>query len=195
MDKREKSVVDDEHVSYYKIISECCSQSTSHGLPNLFKHSHKASKIFWLFCTLASMSVGFWLVAKSIMDYYNYDTVTVAKVVFETKTFFPTVTICNQNMLTTEKAFEFAENFTIENGLVWKDGKQFLSTYFFSQADFVKYSLGVVLLDSNYSDEFRKSMDIPLEDMIIRCYYNNGLCSSEDFHWFFDPFYGFFFLI
>lgn len=179
----------EEERSYYDILRECCSESTTHGIPYLFKRNHLAVKIFWLVCTLASTGVGCWLVAKSIIDYYEYDTVTHAKVVFETPTLFPTVTICSQNMFTTPEAFQYVNQYSLDNGDI-AQGEDILSSSFFSENDFTKYSFGVNLLDSKYSVDFRKQMGLSLDTMLLRCYYNNIGCSTEDFDWFFDPYYG-----
>lgn len=174
--------------TYYEIVHDSACESTSHGIPFIFKRDLIAVRIAWTLCTLASAGVGCWLVAKSITDYYSWETVTQAKFVFETPTLFPTVTICSQNMFTTDTAFEYVENYTEVNNLGNIETK--LNASYFSDNDFFKYGFGVNLLDTDFSDTFRKKMSSSLDDMILTCYYNNDPCWTQDFFWFFDPYYG-----
>lgn len=74
---------------------ELVSVSTSHGLPNIFRSQHSAIKLMWLCLFIASISMGFYLVSKSIIEYLNFEAVTKIDVINETPTQFPAITIYN----------------------------------------------------------------------------------------------------
>lgn len=174
--------------AYFEIMRSCCTQSTIHGLPNVFKRDQIFVKVFWLMCAFASAVVCSLFVSQSIIGYFNYETVTQAKVVFETPTEFPTVSLCLKNMFTTEAGFAYVQKYLKENDL--KHADYYLTHNFFSDMDFIKYGMGVNLMDTNFNDEYRKMMGYQMKDMILVCYFNNFDCFDRDFYWYFDPFYG-----
>ena len=126
----------DEKRTFYEIVRDCCSESTTHGIPYLFKRNQISLKLFWLVCTLASGGVCGWLVSSSILDYYSYDTITQTKVEFETPTYFPAVSICSLNAFTTEQGYEFARNCTKNAGI--RDIDQNLKLYFPNDLEYIR---------------------------------------------------------
>lgn len=177
-----------EKRSYYEVVRDCVSESTAHGITYVFKRDEWYVKVLWLIVTLASTGVGSWLVGKSILDFLTYDTVTKAQTIFETPTLFPTVSICSQNMFTTDDGYAYVANYLFDND--YKDLETELVDNFLSDNDFFKLGFGANLLDTDYSDAFRKSMSLQIDDMILRCSYNHKVCDETDFYWYFDPFYG-----
>ena len=69
--------------------------STSHGLPNIFRSQHSAIKLMWICLFTASISMGFYMVTRSIIEYLDFETVTKINVINETPTQFPAITIYN----------------------------------------------------------------------------------------------------
>jgi hypothetical protein len=47
-----------------------------------------------------------------------------------------------------------------------------------------------VMISKNLTDEQRKQLGHSLDDVMYSCTFNNQPCSSEDFIWKFDRFYG-----
>lgn len=86
----------------YEILTE----STSHGLPNIFKTERNCIKIMWLILFLASSSLSVILVTKSIFDYLNFDVVTIIDVKYEMPTEFPAVTFYNLKNPTTNRTLK-----------------------------------------------------------------------------------------
>lgn len=172
-----------------QIIHDCCCELTAHGIPYIFKRKSISIKVFWLICTMTSAGLCAWLVGTAILDYYNYDTVTQAKVIYETPTYFPAVSFCSLNAFTTEAAFEYVKNFSEK--FEYPEAEYFLTHSFLNDIDSIRYGLVVRLLDDNFSDDERKKMGIPIEDMLLTCIYNSRLCWINDFKWFFDPYYGY----
>ena len=62
---------------------ELVSVSTSHGLPNIFRSQHSAIKLMWICLFTASISMGFYIVTKSIIKYLDFETVTKINVINE----------------------------------------------------------------------------------------------------------------
>ena len=174
--------------SYYQIISDSASESFSHGIPYIFRRKEIPVRIAWTILTLVMAGISGWLVNNTIVDFYGFDTVTKTQTIFETPALFPTVSICNQNMFTTQDGFDYVENYTKTNNLDDVDTQ--LNKSFFMDNDFVKYGFGVNLLDSNYTNTYRKKMGLQIDEMILDCYFNNKDCDSTDFYWYFDPYYG-----
>lgn len=178
-----------EKRSYYEIVNDCVSESTAHGITYVFKRNEWYIKVAWLIFTLASTGVGFWLVVKSIIDYLGYETVTKAQSILETPAYFPTVTFCSQNSFTTDEAYQYVAKYIEDNDET--PAEKLLNSSFFTTTDFLKYEYGVNLLaNSIYTDTFRKSMGLNIEDAILVCYYNNNLCNDTEFWWYWDPYYG-----
>lgn len=188
MSESSSSSSDLDPPSFKQVVSDCCSESTAHGIPHIFRRQNIALKLFWLACTLTSAVVCAWLVAKTITDYNSYETVTKSQMIFETPTLFPTVSICSQNMFTTDWGYYYVSEYNWENNL--ESNSEWLSRSMFMENDLIKYSLGVHFLDSAFTDDDRKSMGIQIGDMILLCYFNNFGCSSYDFYWYWDPYYG-----
>lgn len=180
-------MVDDER-STFEIVRECCSESTTHGIPYMFKRDNIGVKIFWLISTLISAGVCGWLVGRSILDFMDYETVTQSRVIFETPTYFPAVSICSLNAFTTEEGFRYVEEFSKNANS--PEGDFYLSRYFQYDIEFLRYSFGAFLTMDNFTDYDRKAMGYDLTQMLLSCYFNNDACNREDFKWFFDPYYG-----
>ena len=51
-----------------------------------------------------------YMLVQSIRNYFDYEVITTSRTIYETPTLFPKVTICNQNMLETEFAWDFISN-------------------------------------------------------------------------------------
>lgn len=174
--------------TYYEVIRDCCSESTAHGIPLVFKRQEVSLKIFWLICTLASAGVCGWLVANSIMDFFTYDTVTKSQLVFETPAIFPTVSFCSHNMFMTEKGFAYVEKTWEELTGVPIDW--ILPHYLQKDFDILKYFIGANLFERNSTDEKRKEMSLQINDMLFTCNFNNLYCDADDFYYYYDPYFG-----
>jgi hypothetical protein len=74
--------------------------STVHGIPNILANQEWSFKLLWTVCC--------WLLNKGANDCLKYDGVTTIKRVPEVPSVFPTVTICNTNLITNQVAYDYA---------------------------------------------------------------------------------------
>lgn len=74
---------------------EILSNSTIHGLPNIFKAPNLIRKILWMLLILIFSSFGIYMIIINILDYLEYDVTTKIVVVKEYPTQFPTITFYN----------------------------------------------------------------------------------------------------
>jgi hypothetical protein len=99
--------------SYLKIREKFwkwSDSSTSHDYPNIFRTQHNSIRVLWSISFLASFILCFLLVYKSIIEFFNFDVVTKVRVVEESPTLFPVVTLCNKNPFLTQQASKLIEN-------------------------------------------------------------------------------------
>jgi len=82
---------------YKQSIFELLSQSTIHGIPKAVSSKRTFFRFMWIFL-LALFSVAcFYYATKSITEFFNYDTVTTFKNIYEERSQFPAISICNIN--------------------------------------------------------------------------------------------------
>ena len=152
----------------YKAVKEILANSTSHGIPNIVRSDSLITKLVWLVFLLASTGLCAYLVVQSILNYASFDVNAKLRVVDEREAQFPTITICNEQKLTTSYALKFLNEIATENNLT------------LHQAFAKSFSM---LQNKNYTDEFKKRLGFNMYDNLIRCdfdlYYN--FCGDTDF--------------
>ena len=167
-------------------LVELIQSSTAHGLPNIFKAEHISIKLIWTVCFLVSVSACSYMIVLSINQYIEYDVVTKAQIITETKSTFPTISICQAHPLTTKYA-----EIEVENVL-----KRIIIDFNISNLaglEYIGYSLSaskLVLLNA-YLNRFNKSYSVEnygfsVKDTLLRCSYNEANCDFTNFEWYFD---------
>jgi len=91
--------------SSFKIISE----STIHGIPNIFKKKILFSKLIWIVATLVCFNLCLLLVAQSILAYLENDVVTSIKKWKSTPLAFPVISFCNLNKFNTINKYNLSD--------------------------------------------------------------------------------------
>ena len=168
-------------------LTELIESSTSHGLPNIFRTKRLSIKALWTVCFLVSVSVCSYMVFSSISEYLNYEAVSRTELITETKTPFPTVTICNVNPLTTKDAEVEVER-TLASLFISSNltGMDYLS-YFLMANRLVLLDSYVKRFDKSYSmDKFGFSF----KDILKYCSFNELTCTHADFEWHYDLSFG-----
>ncbi len=79
------------------IINEYISQSTIHGISNVFKTKRLFAKVMWMIVTIVSTIYCIYLIAKSFSSYLEYEVVTRIDDWYKSPLEFPAVTFCNLN--------------------------------------------------------------------------------------------------
>jgi hypothetical protein len=83
--------------------------STSHGLPSIFKTPRPVFKIMWFIFFIVSTSFGIYMLTLSVLSYLSWSVVSHVDIVFEQPALFPTISfqISNNDKL--------AKNFLLED--------------------------------------------------------------------------------
>ena len=180
-------------------LSEWFLDTEIHGLPNIARADNMAIRIMWTICFFISLGTCSFLVYRSINSYLEYDVNSKFDVIYEAPAVFPTVTICNQNPFITDEAFEYVKSSMDKFGITFESfvnetdmPKNELPGTQLKQSLFNAMYLAIVNTENvSNKAEFRKSMGLSIEQMIISCEFESNECSLEDdFDWHFDIYYG-----
>jgi hypothetical protein len=176
----------------HELIRDSLYNSLAQAIIKLFQKSHFPHKLILLLFILSSISLASFMVISVIFDYFSYEVITTSRVIYETPSYFPKVTICNQNKFATQNAFEFVKNFN-SSWNFYRNRDLFVNmSYAMSYAtrvDFYNIVLGNTF-KPNLSDCDRQKLGHYFEDILLSCYFNNQACNASDFTWKFDPLYG-----
>jgi hypothetical protein len=125
---------------------------------------------------------------KSTLSYLSFDVVTQINIIRVPSVEFPTVTICNKSPFKTYGPdFFLSSQFQeIENSSSFYFQAYDISTTLF----LLQYLSKALLYNESISDEQRVKLGFTLEEMMISCRYNNILCSSADFEFFYTYQFG-----
>ena len=169
-------------------FKEWLSSSTSHGLPNIARTNSKILRLLWTISFLASTAGCAYLLYLSAASYLNYDVVTKITFYDELPSQFPTVTICNSYPYGSESSTPFLqEQF---NNFFQNLNFSSIVKFDFQYFTFVKYLIALSAADPSVSDDFKKSLGLSIDDMLINCQYSSNPCTKDDFVWFYSSIYG-----
>ena len=79
------------------VFEKFAKSTTLHGPGNVFRATRRWLKILWALSLLSSFSVFIWQASSLVQEYFTYPVSTSGFILRQTETFFPTVTVCNQN--------------------------------------------------------------------------------------------------
>jgi hypothetical protein len=173
---------------FKKVFIENASESTVHSVRQIFTRNSIILRAFWIFGFLGFSAICSMLISKSFISYFQYETVTKIETVYEVPTLFPTVTFCNLNPFTTNESFQYVQDFLKKNN--FNDLDQILSQNFSDLIRAFRYGVGISLRSLDITDDYRKRMGLLIDEMLLKCVYNNQPCSENDFVWYYDSLYG-----
>ena len=84
-----------------ELLKELCEKSTAHGIPNIARANSKKEILFWLFFFCISSAICIYTIIGAIISYFEFEVVTKIRVLSEVESEFPTITVCNQYVFTT----------------------------------------------------------------------------------------------
>jgi len=93
-----------------QMLKENLSCEMYHFVLNVFYSPHFSLKIVHLIFILISSGLALYMTITLVINYFDYNVVTVTRTINENPVTFPKVTICNRNVLTTKYAYEFLAN-------------------------------------------------------------------------------------
>ena len=159
-----------------KLYSDSTLSSTCHGIANIIRSSNLSIKIMWIIFIIISAGLCSFMIIDNIMSYLKYEVSTKTRVIIEYEPFFPTITICNINFLTSNFATKSIEKYK-ENH---KD--------FNPLSDFFKLEIISELKQKN-QDQIKKLGD-SMQKLIFDCSFEFQQCNYSLFKYFFHPRYG-----
>ena len=131
---------------FKKAARRSALRSTAYGLPNYCRSRRLFHKLLWLtFIVLAAIG-SFWYITKSVLDYLDFDVVTVIRSMHEQPAQFPTVTFCSytnnyfddKNLSQVIEKFSFVQN---EN-MMYNLGNYFESFYTYTYGTCFRFNSG-----------------------------------------------------
>lgn len=201
--KRVTDLKDDKEDDLRSKLSEnfhkIAAVSTAHGVPFIFEKSRNiCNRLFWTTCLFVSSAACFFLIAKSIENYSNFNTYNTIKVIYDNQIEFPTITICNINSFATNESFSFVNEMREKNNLT-----DFLGSNAFGAFDEFKDELSRTYLNfintkylgqlnsqASLNDEQKKKLGNDFNQTIVTCLFQSEMCTEQDFTWFFSTSYG-----
>lgn len=152
--------------------------SSTHGYPRIFRTNNKLIKIMWTIFLLFSLTLCCYMISKSFLEYFQFQTTSKIEVKYETNTDLPAVTICLPNFFPSKKAKKFLYT-EIEKSV--GDMRAFLAGAVNSTYDLRNriYKLSLQTSTSKYDDEFRRSLGFNKSQMILDCTYNHTECDRN----------------
>lgn len=162
-----------------EIFEEFCLNSSTHGISSIYR-TKTTLKLLWIFSTLASGSLCFYMIATSLLEYFSFPVNTNIEIINETPALFPTVSVCNLNSFKTDDSFVNSYLWDILNKTNIDQAKQ-------THPD-LRITLSNKILQQNMSqNEMRTLFGWQMEDMIFHCKFNGYPCKyALDFEYFFN---------
>ena len=191
--KEQENDLTKEKTKYIKtMMKEVLYNSLAQACIKLYQTKYFTLKTFLFVSILVLKVLASYMVIQSIRSYFDYEVITTSRTIYETPTQFPQITICNQNMLQTEQAWDFIRN--IDSSWNFFKYPNIMENLTYSEKYTVKTKFYAIaqnlLVDESFTEEKYKKLGHSLEDILINCYFKNNPCSHKDFMWTFDSFYG-----
>ena len=161
-------------------MKDIALSSTIHAEPNIIRNEAILLKLMWTTFLLISSTCCFYEISKSVNSYLSREIVTFTDTYSESPTEFPSVSICNLNPFVTDYAIDKLKQFK----------SQFFLTRNQSKDTNTKTELYAYSMNEQTRDANRKKYSYPLKDILIECIFDSKNCTADDFHWYYDTFYG-----
>ena len=152
------------------------------GLPHIVRCIHPLSAILWTVLLIGNAGVCVWLIITSCHHYNDHMVSTTVRVYHERESVFPTITLCNMNPLSNQKASIYLANLDKETF------RRLLNSA--GSYGIVQYVQSAAL---NRTGSFLSESEIQrmsqLEEMLVSCDYNGVKCAASDFEYIYNVYY------
>jgi len=177
------------------LIKETLYNSTAQAIITIIETRNIPLKCFLFICVILSSGLCSYLIIELIMGYLTFDVSTKYRTYYENPALFPKVTICNVNPFTTQYAMEFLKKVNMEiNPYVDIFNQDQMNKLDFS---FKYYLISNIFDAATYkmnklNETEKKKLSHSFEEILVpfSCYFNLKTCSTDDFVWHFDPWFG-----
>jgi hypothetical protein len=150
---------------------------------SFLKRKKKSIQFLWISFLLISTSLCVYMIIKSVLEYLEFEVITKIRVFNERPMEFPRVMICNKNPFVTKEANSFLNKFVIKSQV-------FNITTNESVLITNMLEAGLNAKNPEYGNENRKLLGYPIDEMLIRCHFQEIKCTADDFIWHYDFNYG-----
>jgi hypothetical protein len=178
-----------------EFIKDNLANSQTHGIPKIIKEENKLVKLMWIVCVIISAITCIALVTINIMDFLRFEVNSKIRVIHELPTIFPTVTICNKNMFTTDYSVQFLKELIAQHNLpnIFDYSENSTMKYLSplnqsNEIDSVLRLAKQVAISLNETEKRKFSPDI--DELLISCIFDYRQCTKEDFIWIYDAYFG-----
>ena len=184
------------NAEYLKLlVKQNLTNEAVQGFFKVFLSAYKTIRIFWALTLILANGLNAYLIIQSILTYFSYGVSTSLRSIAVLDAEFPQITICNNNQFTTEYSIAFLE-------LINKEVKPSINIFNATQMKNLTYDQKnealmeiynaaiARMLSKNFTEVEQKKLGHSLEDILYSCTFNNQKCSTEDFIWKFDRYYG-----
>ena len=182
-------------MSIKSLIKEILYNSLAQAVLKIIWTPHLILRAFLIICVLISSCLSSYLVVQSFINYFDYEVITVSRTITEASSIFPKVTICMQSPFITKNSIDFLKeiNQKVNPNIDIFDYDQIKNLSFANKSalidDIIELAI-LTMLSKNFTNEQRKNFGHKLDDILIKCNFNGIACSSANFTWKFDRFYG-----
>ena len=178
-------------------IKDWVKDTTSHGIPRVFKTKFKVIQILWLTCFLASAGYMIYTIVELFIAYYAHEVTATTIRVQELPATFPSITFCNLNPFNEQYAHQYivkvsdkAKCFNLDNNI---DFQNCFNTTNTNQAfdKFIDQLKRKVASDKRLTEAYKQYYGYSLlYDMLVSCDYNGNSCNADNFTTYWDNDYG-----
>lgn len=176
-------------------VKEVLYNSFAQAILRLFLTPHRiALRIFLFLFILSSLALSSFMVIESVGDFLSFPDFETSRTVFEASTYFPMVTICNINPITTQYGYEFVRDVNriyAPNESIFDDSTLNLSgTKRFNLKKLIRNQTFIHMHTQMLNEMKRRMLSHSKHNVLFHCSFRNEICTSSDFQWTFDPIYG-----
>ena len=176
-----------------ELLKENLTSELYHAVLDVYHSPRYIIKLYLFLFILISFGLASYTTIKLMLSYFDYEVTTTTRTISETTIDFPKITICNLNPFTTQYGLSILKQV---NQMIYPEIDLFdnnqtqsldMNTKMFYFNNLYLVSMGVV---SNFSDSKKKLISHQLDDILLNCAYSQELCTTAEFSWYFDAFYG-----
>jgi len=170
-------------------LKEILYNSTGQGLVKILHNQYKTVQIMWIVTLVCSSTLCFFLITNNVLNFLKFDVNTKTRKITQIPMLFPTITICNKNMFQTSYALDHIKKIILKNNLtnIFSASNQNITDDEIQEILFLSASY---TLSSNFTDEMRKNLSLPLSTILRSCKYDDQPCGVEDFFWKYNRYLG-----
>ncbi|RNA31126.1 FMRFamide-activated amiloride-sensitive sodium channel isoform X1, partial [Brachionus plicatilis] len=176
-----------------KCVKEWLENSSSHGFSNMIRADSWMIKIVWLILVFIFMAYCIFTVISIIMTYFKYEVVVSYKIISDSPSPFPAITICNLNTFDVSNDLStgaYLEKILTNNSLTPAIALSENDTAILKVDQINRILRAYATSDKNLSSDDLKKKGFTIDTILVSCFYNNEECFAENFHWFRDNDFG-----